>query len=126
MSLHAQVTERCTILLENGEEFESPSRVATRQRELVTGEYQSINGWKYWRVGEGGQTLADVRARVLARAGERMSRKDYRAAFWDGLFEYCDERRDFVDVYREQSGRDKWSRRNVDFYPIGVTRANAN
>lgn len=115
MRVSAKVTEDCTILLESGEEFESPSRAATRQRELVTGKTQSINGWKYWHVGEDGQTLADVRTRVLARMGDQVSWSDYLATFWDGFFDYCDERRDFVDVYGAQSGRVEQRRWNVNF-----------
>lgn len=103
--VHAKVTEGYTILLENGEEFESPSRAAIRAKQLVTGKTTSINGWKYWRVGEGGRTLADIRVRVLADIDERVSRSDFLAAFWDGFLDYCDERPDFVSVYGDQSTR---------------------
>ena len=33
--------------------LESPSRAATRVKELATGKYISVNGWKFWHVGEG-------------------------------------------------------------------------
>lgn len=103
--VYAKVTEGYTILLENGEEFESPSRAATREKQLVTGKTYSINGWKYWHVGEDGKTLADVRARVLADNDNQVSRSDFLATFWDGFLDYCDEQQDFVGVYGDQSGR---------------------
>lgn len=114
--VRAKVTDSHTILLENGEVFESPTGAARRQREIVTGKTQHLNGWNYWQVGESGRTLADVRADVLA---SETSRDDFLAMFWDGFFDYCDERHDFVDVFGSQVERVENRRRYVDFR-IGV------
>ena len=102
--VHATVTENYTIRLDNGDEAESPSRAAERAKELVTGKHHSINGWRYWHVGEGGPLLAEVRSKYL-EAAESASSVDVRAAFWDGFYEYCASRQDFLSVYRDPTGR---------------------
>ena len=62
----ATVTDDYGIRLFNGDVLNSPSRVATWVKELVTGKYIAANGWRYWRVGESGPLLYDVRAKCLA------------------------------------------------------------
>ena len=62
----ATVTDDYGIRLFNGDVLNSPSRAATRVKELVTGKYVAANGWRYWRVGESGPLLYDVRAKCLA------------------------------------------------------------
>ena len=47
----ATVTDDYGIRLFNGDVLNSPSRAATRVKELVTGKYIAANGWRYWRVG---------------------------------------------------------------------------
>lgn len=103
----AEVTDSYAIKLSNGEEIESPSRAAIRAIELVTGKHNSMNGWKFWHLGEGGPLLADVRVQYLmdAEQDEAVDLKSLRAAFWDGLFSYCSDRSDFVKAYGDQSGR---------------------
>ncbi len=53
----ATVTDDYGIRLFNGDVLNSPSRAATRVKELVTGKYIAATGWKYWRVG-GGRSAA--------------------------------------------------------------------
>ena len=97
----AEVTDEYGILLSNGEVLESPSRAATRVKELATGKYASVNGWKFWHVGEGGPSLSDVRAGCLVRA----ENPDIKPVFWEGFFDYCAERPDFVSAYSDPSDR---------------------
>lgn len=97
----AEATDEYGIRLSNGEVLESPSRAATRVKELATGKYVSVNGWKFWHVGEDGPSLSDVRAGCLIRA----ENPDIKPIFWEGFFDYCAERPDFVSVYSDPSDR---------------------
>ena len=97
----ATVTDDYGIRLFNGDVLNSPSRAATRVKELVTGKYIAANGWRYWRVGESGPLLYDVRAKCLAEA----TNPDLKSLFWDGFYDYCAERQDFVSAYADPSGR---------------------
>ena len=91
-----EVTDSYAIRLSNGDEVESPSRAAVRVSKLATGKHRSINGWTYWRVGEAGPLLADVRVQYLmdAERAEGIGPKIFRTAFWDGFFNYCSDRPD--------------------------------
>lgn len=122
----AEVTDSYAIRLSNGEEVESPSRAAVRVNELATGKHHAINGWTYWRVGETGPLLADVRVQYLmdAERAEGIDPKNLRAAFWDGLFNYCSDRSDFVEAYGDQSSRYENSGWYVSF-GLGLRGANA-
>lgn len=97
----ATVTDDYGIRLFNGDVLSSPSRAATRVKELVTGKYIAANGWKYWRVGEGGPLLYDVREKCLAE----VTNPDLKSLFWDGFYDYCAERQDFVTAYSDPSNR---------------------
>ena len=97
----ATVTDDYGIRLFNGDVLNSPSRAATRMKELVTGKYIAANGWRYWRVGESGPLLYDVRAKCLAE----VTNPDLKSLFWDGFYDYCAERQDFVSAYADPSGR---------------------
>ena len=97
----ATVTDDYGIRLFNGDVLNSPSRAATRVKELVTGKYIAANGWRYWRVGESGPLLYDVRAKCLAE----VANPDLKSLFWDGFYDYCAERQDFVSAYADPSGR---------------------
>lgn len=97
----AEVTDEYGIRLSNGEVLESPSRAATRVKELATGKYVSVNGWKFWHVGEDGPSLSDVRAGCLVRA----ENPDVKPVFWEGFFDYCAERPDFVSVCSDPSDK---------------------
>ena len=97
----ATVTDDYGIRLFNGDVLNGPSRAATRVKELVTGKYIAANGWRYWRVGESGPLLYDVRAKCLAE----VTNPDLKSLFWDGFYDYCAERQDFVSAYADPSGR---------------------
>ena len=97
----ATVTDDYGIRLFNGDVLNSPSRAATRVKELVTGKYVAANGWRYWRVGESGPLLYDVRAKCLAE----VTNPDLKSLFWDGFYDYSAERQDFVAAYSDPSGR---------------------
>ena len=97
----AEVTDDYGIRLSNGEMLESPSRAAMRVKELATGKRISINGWKFWHVGEDGPSLSDVRADCLVKA----ENPDLKVAFWDGFYDYCADRSDFVSAYSDPSDR---------------------
>ena len=100
-SVVATVTDDYGIRLSNGEVLNSPSRAAARVKELVTGKRAGAKGWRYWRVGKDGASLSDVRAKCLAE----VSNPDLKALFWDGFYDYCSERQDFVAAYSDPSGR---------------------
>ena len=97
----ATVTDDYGIRLSNGEVLESLSRAAERVKELATGKRISTNGWSYWHVGETGSSLYDVRAKCLVKA----SNPDFRSLFWNGFYDYCAERQDFVSAHADPSGR---------------------
>lgn len=97
----ATVTDDYGIRIFNGDVLNSPSRAATRVKELLTGKYVAVNGWKYWRVGENGPSLFDVRAKCLTE----VANPDLKSLFWDGFYDYCGERQDFVSAYSDPSGR---------------------
>ena len=49
----------------------------------------------------GGPLLSEVRAGCLAK----VENPDLRSLFWDGFYEYCGERQDFVSAYSDPSNR---------------------
>ena len=122
----AEVADSYAIRLSNGDEVESPSRVAARVNELATGKHHAISGWTYWRVGETGPLLVDVRVQYLmdAECVEGIDPKIFRTAFWDGFFNYCSDRPDFVEACGDQSNRYENSGRYVSF-GLGLRGANA-
>lgn len=70
-------------------------------KELATGKRISVNGWKFWHVGEDGPSLSDVRADCLVKA----ENPDLKVASWDGFYDYCADRSDFMSVYSDPSDR---------------------
>ena len=52
-------------------------------------------------MGESGPSLYDVRAKCLAE----VTNPDFKSLFWDGSYDYCAERQDFVPAYTDPSGR---------------------
>ena len=107
----AKITDDYAIRLSNGEEVDSPSRAAIRVKELETGKHYAVNGWQYWRVGVDGPYLAELKTAYLSEAerADELDAASLRAAFWDGFFDCCSEREDFVRVYGDQSER--WDNR---------------
>jgi hypothetical protein len=58
---HASVTSRGRIMLANGEMFDDPSAAYERFVSLLGSSAPGINGWLYWRRGEGGPLLDTLR-----------------------------------------------------------------
>ena len=52
-------------------------------------------------MGRKGPSLSDVRADCLVKA----ENPDLKVAFWDGFYDYCADRSDFVSAYSDSSGR---------------------
>ena len=77
-------------------------------------------------VGETGRLLVDVRVQypMDAERAEEIDPKIFRTAFWDGLFNYCSDRPDFVEAYGDQSNRYENSGWNISF-SLGLRGANA-
>ena len=59
-----------------------------------------------------------------AERAEGIDPKIFRTAFWDGLFNYCSDRPDFVEAYEDQSNRYENSGWYVSF-GLGLRGANA-
>lgn len=121
----AKITDDYAIRLSNGEEVDSPSRAAIRVKELETGKHYAVNGWQYWRVGEDGPYLAELKTAYLSEAerADELDAASLRAAFWDGFFDCCSEREDFVRAYGDQSGR--WDNRGWTVsFGLGIHGAN--
>ena len=83
------------------------------------GKNYAVNGWKFWHVGEDGPLLSDVRAGRLLRTESL----DLKAAFWDGFYDYCAERPDFVGAYSDPSDRVE---NNGWYAKIGLGRRGAH
>lgn len=77
-------------------------------------------------VGETGPLLVGVRVQYLmdAERAEEIDPKIFRTAFWDGFFNYCSDRPDFVEAYGDQSNRYENSGWNISF-SLGLRGANA-
>lgn len=77
-------------------------------------------------VGEAGPLLVDVRVQYLmdAERAEGIDHKIFRTAFWDGFFNYCSDRPDFVEAYGDQSNQYENSGWNISF-SLGLRGANA-
>jgi uncharacterized protein with ParB-like and HNH nuclease domain len=103
---HATITDEGTIKLANGNEYKSPSLAAIKTVALEGGS-GARNGWSFWSLGEGGPLIYDLRKQYLA--GEAGSVTGdlprFRVMFWDGFYEYCSARPDFVDAFGDMSGR---------------------
>ena len=77
-------------------------------------------------VGEAGPLLVDVRVQYLmdAERTKGIDRRSLRTAFWDGLFNHCSDRPDFVEACGDQSNRYENSGWYVSFGP-GLRGSNA-
>ena len=120
----ATVTEEGTILLPNGEEFQSPSLAAIRVVSLAGGA-GARNGWKFWRLGANGPVINELRAKYLGKfeTGNTEGTKAFRITFWDGFYEYCTEREGFIDAFADPSDREE----NPDAWAsFGIGRGDCN
>lgn len=111
----ARVTASGMIELANGEQFKSPSLAAVRATSLVTGESRSRNGWHFWKVGENGPLLDELRSEYLLRNGKSVTSdvRRFRIAFWDGFYDYCSNNEAFTSCFNDPSDRpdnsDTWA-----------------
>lgn len=114
-SMSATVTDSGLIELPNGETFKSPSLAAIRVISLTTGGSGARNGWKFWRVGENGPILDELRSQYLLSKGESVTSdvRSFRIAFWDGFYDYCANSEAFTSCFNDPSGRqdnpDAWA-----------------
>ncbi len=60
----ATVTSTGRIMLANGEMFDDPTAAYERFLGTVGAAAGGLNGWLYWRLGDGGPTLDELRARL--------------------------------------------------------------
>lgn len=103
----AIVTDEGAIKLSNGEEFASPSMACIRAAELSGGKSGARNGWKFWRHGEDGPVLDELRKRIVVDLDGDTTKDGmrFRVLFWEGLFEYCSTLPDFTAAFGDQSER---------------------
>jgi hypothetical protein len=66
-SYRATVTNAGTIRLEDGREFPSPSRAA-----MEAAQIPAYDGWYAWRLDEGGESLHELRVRLVSRAEDNI------------------------------------------------------
>ncbi|MDQ3091508.1 MAG: hypothetical protein M3R46_07595, partial [Actinomycetota bacterium] len=66
-SYRATVTDAGAIRLEDGREFPSPSRAA-----MEAAQIPAYDGWYAWRLGEGGESLHELRVRMVSRAEDNV------------------------------------------------------
>lgn len=113
-SISARVTDTGQIELSNGETFKSPSLAAKRAVSLAGGG-GARNGWTFWRVGEGGPMLDELRSEYLLSKGESVTSdvKSFRVAFWDGFYNHCSNSEAFTSCFNDPSNRadnvDAWA-----------------
>ena len=62
---HATVTSRGKIMLANGEMFDDPTEAYERFLTSLGASVTGLNGWMYWRRGEGGPLLDTLREGLL-------------------------------------------------------------
>lgn len=115
----ATVTSGGTILLENGEEFKSPSVAHIRLIQLHGSTRISSNGWKTWRLGsETGPLLDEIRKGEAADGS--YSDKQFKRYFWSEFNEWCGEQEAFVEAFGDPSDRPEVERAWSD-YKGGLT-----
>ena len=100
----AKVTGDGTILLENGQEFSSPSPALVRLAALQGSILTSTNGWWYFRLGKDGPRIFDIREQLKETKAES-DRKRFRLAFWEGYFDLCSESQAFVMAFGDPAER---------------------
>ena len=104
----ATITGEGTIVLENGDEFSSPSVAHIRLIQLHGSSRVSSNGWHAWRLGsEDGPMLDELRkGEAAGRAGQNdFDDKQFKRYFWSEFNEWCGEQQDFVEAFGDPSDR---------------------
>lgn len=114
-AMTARVTDAGMLELPNGDVFKSPSLAAIRVIALTSGGTGARNGWKFWRVGEDGPVLDELRSQYLLSKGEKVTSdvRSFRIAFWDGFYDYCANNEAFTSCFNDPSDRadnpDAWA-----------------
>lgn len=101
----AVINESGLIELPNGETFKSPSLAAKRVVAL-SGGAGARNGWHFWRVGEHGPYLDELRSEyILANVSTASDISSFRIAFWEGFYDFCANSNGFTDYFNDPSNR---------------------
>ncbi len=106
-SITATVTDAGLLELPNGETFKSPTLAAIRVISLTTGGTGARNGWRFWKVGDDGPLLDEIRSQYRLSRGENTTSdiKSFRIAFWDGFYDYCSNNEAFTSCFNDPSDR---------------------
>lgn len=102
----ATVTSSGMILLENGEEFKSPSVAHIRLIQLNGSARTTSNGWHAWRLGsQDGPLLDDLRKSgvVVHEETKDFDDRQFKRNFWAEFNEWCGEQGSFVEAFGDPS-----------------------
>ena len=103
-----------TIVLSNGESYRSPS-LAAKAAVALEGGAGARNGWHFWRVGEDGPALDELRRRYLIeREGSgKEGTREFRISFWGDFYEHCSNKPGFIEAFSDPTARpdnsDAWA-----------------
>lgn len=115
----AIITNKFTIRLDgDGSEdatSSSPSGAAVRVLKKAGSPHSTANGWTFWMYGD--KTLAEIRDEYLTLDMPENQTGDSRADFWEGFFNHCSDREDFIESYGDQSDR---SRNTSNWASFGI------
>ena len=115
----AVITDKFTIRLdgdgsEDATSF-SPSGAAVRVLKKAGSPHSTANGWTFWMYGD--KTLAEIRDEYLTLDMSKSQAGDFYPDFWEGFFNHCSEREDFIESYGDQSDR---SRNTSNWASFGI------
>ena len=85
----------------------------------------AAEGWKFWRLGENGSIIDEVRSKYLTEHvnGSTDGTRTFRIAFWDGFYDHCTNKDGFADVFNDPADRaensDAWA-------SFGINRGDCN
>ncbi len=102
----ATVADDGSIVLQNGESYKSPS-LAAKKAVALEGGAGARNGWYFWKVGEKGPVLDELRRRYLEEreGGSRERTRDFRISFWGDFYDQCANRAGFVEAFCDPTTR---------------------
>lgn len=110
----ATVADDGRIVLPNGEGYRSPS-LAAKAAVALEGGAGARNGWHFWRVGESGPVLDELRRRYLIeREGSgKEGTREFRISFWGDFYEHCSNKAGFIETFSDPTTRpdnaDAWA-----------------
>lgn len=102
----ATVAEDGSIVLQNGESYKSPS-LAAKKAVALEGGAGARNGWHFWKVGENGPVLDELRRKYLTEreADGAKGVKDYRISFWSDFYDHCASKPGFIETFSDPTKR---------------------